>query len=117
MVKTGYSQPGALAISVASSNFVTSSASSRCDAFSLSPWGGVGGIKLQGKVRRSFAMTVTSQPTDQPSGVLSDEKTLERIFREKYTALVEEAKTHLAESPSSAPRVVSKSCNQAWHDR
>jgi len=63
-------------------------------------------------------MPATSQPTDQPTGqLITDEKTLERLFRAKYAKLVVDAKGRLGEAVSSAPRVVSKAFHLAWNDR
>lgn len=63
-------------------------------------------------------MPVTSQPTDQPYGqVITDEKTLERLFREKYPRLLVEAKARLGDASSAAPRVVSKAFHLAWVEK
>src|SRR5204862_2217170 len=63
-------------------------------------------------------MPATSQPTDQPTGqLITDEKTLERLFRAKYSRLVVDAKGRLGEAGSAAPRVVSKAFHLAWQDR
>src|SRR5213083_2179407 len=41
-------------------------------------------------------MPATTQPTDQPTGqLITDEKTLERLFRAKYSKLVADAKGRL----------------------
>src|SRR5688572_14956162 len=64
-------------------------------------------------------MPATSQPTDQPSGqqIITDEASLERIFRAQYARLVADAKGRLGDSASAAPRVVSKAFHLAWQDR
>jgi ferric-dicitrate binding protein FerR (iron transport regulator) len=63
-------------------------------------------------------MPVTSQPTDQPYGqVITDEKTLERLFREKYPRLLADAKGRLGDASGSAPRVVSKAFHLAWVEK
>jgi ferric-dicitrate binding protein FerR (iron transport regulator) len=63
-------------------------------------------------------MTVTSQPTDQPTGqILKDQKVLEKLFREHYARYLAMAKKQLGEPPHAAPRVVSKAFHQAWNDR
>ncbi|MEX2178779.1 MAG: FecR domain-containing protein [Gemmatimonadaceae bacterium] len=63
-------------------------------------------------------MPVTSQPTDQPMGlVIPDEPALERLFRAQYSALLAEAKTKLPGAEVAAPRVVSKAFHLAWNDR
>lgn len=63
-------------------------------------------------------MPATSQPTDQPTGqLITDEKTLERLFREHYSRLVADAKRRLGDAAVAAPRVVSKAFHLAWNDR
>jgi len=64
-------------------------------------------------------MTGTSQPTNQPVGtVITDEASLEKLFRAQYASLVTEAKAKLGkEGEAAAPRVVSKAFHQAWNDR
>jgi ferric-dicitrate binding protein FerR (iron transport regulator) len=63
-------------------------------------------------------MPATSQPTDQPTGqLITDEKTLERLFRAKYAKLLVDAKGRLGDATSAAPRVVSKAFHLAWNDR
>jgi len=63
-------------------------------------------------------MTVTSQPTDQPTGqILKDQAVLEKIFREHYARYLASAKKQLGEPAHAAPRVVSKAFHQAWQDR
>lgn len=64
-------------------------------------------------------MPVTSQPTDQPTGqLITDEKTLERLFRSNYDKWVADAKRRLGpEASAAAPRVVSKAFHLAWQDR
>lgn len=63
-------------------------------------------------------MPVTSQPTDQPYGqLITDEKTLERLFREKYARLLVDAKGKLGDASSAAPRVVSKAFHLAWVEK
>ncbi|HYC49463.1 MAG TPA: FecR family protein [Gemmatimonadaceae bacterium] len=63
-------------------------------------------------------MTVTSQPTDQPTGqILTDQKVLEKLFRQHYARYLASAKKQLGEPAHAAPRVVSKAFNQAWQDR
>ena len=63
-------------------------------------------------------MTVTSQPTDQPTGqLITDQKVLERLFREHYARLLVDAKSRLGDAAPSAPRVVSKAFHLAWQDR
>src|SRR5687767_13848159 len=57
--------------------------------------------------------------TEQPSGqIITDEKTLERLFRAHYAKWIADAKNRLgAEASPSAPRVVSKAFHLAWQDR
>jgi transmembrane sensor len=57
--------------------------------------------------------------TEQPSGqIITDEKTLERLFRAQYVKWIADAKNRLgAEAESAAPRVVSKAFHLAWQDR
>ena len=63
-------------------------------------------------------MPVTSQPTDQPTGrIITDEQSLERLFRAHFNALLVEAKGKLPGAEMAAPRVVSKAFHQAWNDR
>jgi len=64
-------------------------------------------------------MPVTSQPTDQPYGqLITDEQTLERLFRANYTKWVADAKRRLGtDAAAAAPRVVSKAFHLAWQDR
>lgn len=63
-------------------------------------------------------MPVTNQPTDQPTGqIITDQKTLERLFRGNYAKWVADAKRRLGDAPSAAPRVVSKAYHLAWQDR
>ena len=63
-------------------------------------------------------MPVTSQPTDQPTGrLITDEQSLERLFRAHFNALLVEAKGKLPGAEMAAPRVVSKAFHQAWNDR
>lgn len=63
-------------------------------------------------------MKSPSQPTNQPSGkIITDEASLERLFRSQFPALVAEAKSQLEGAEASAPRVVSKAFHQAWNDR
>jgi ferric-dicitrate binding protein FerR (iron transport regulator) len=64
-------------------------------------------------------MTVTSQPTDQPTGqFITDQKTLEKLFRQHYSRLLGVAKKHLGDAAApAAPRVVSKAFHLAWQDR
>jgi ferric-dicitrate binding protein FerR (iron transport regulator) len=63
-------------------------------------------------------MTVTSQPTDQPTGqLITDEKVLEKLFRQHYSRLVADAKNRLGDASPAAPRVVSKAFHLAWQDR
>lgn len=63
-------------------------------------------------------MTVTSQPTDQPTGqLITDQKVLEQLFRQHYSRLVADAKSRLGDAASAAPRVVSKAFHLAWQDR
>ena len=64
-------------------------------------------------------MTTTSQPTDQPTGqLITDEKSLERIFRERYPRFLADAKSRLgADHAAAAPRVVSKAFHNAWNER
>jgi ferric-dicitrate binding protein FerR (iron transport regulator) len=64
-------------------------------------------------------MTGTSQSTDHPYGqIITDEKTLERLFRAHYAKWIADAKNRLgAEAAPSAPRVVSKAFHLAWQDR
>lgn len=64
-------------------------------------------------------MPVTSQPTDQPYGqLITDEQTLERLFRANYDRWIADAKRRLGpEAAAAAPRVVSKAFHLAWQDR
>src|SRR5687768_9289765 len=63
-------------------------------------------------------MTVTSQPTDQPTGqLITDQKVLEKLFRQHYARLLADAKNRLGDAAHSAPRVVSKAFHLAWQDR
>ena len=63
-------------------------------------------------------MTVTSQPTDQPTGqLITDEKVLEQLFRQHYARLLVDAKNRLGDASSAAPRIVSKAFHLAWQDR
>lgn len=63
-------------------------------------------------------MTVTSQPTDQPTGqLITDQKVLEKLFRQHYARLVADAKNRLGDASAAAPRVVSKAFHLAWQDR
>lgn len=65
-------------------------------------------------------MTVTphSQPTDQPTQqLLTDQKVLERLFRENYARLMQDARKRLGDAQAAAPRVVSKAFHLAWQDR
>jgi ferric-dicitrate binding protein FerR (iron transport regulator) len=63
-------------------------------------------------------MTVTSQPTDQPTGqLITDQKVLEKLFRQHYARLVADAKNRLGDASLAAPRVVSKAFHLAWQDR
>lgn len=63
-------------------------------------------------------MTVTSQPTDQPTGqLITDQKVLEKLFRQHYARLLADAKSRLGDASHSAPRVVSKAFHLAWQDR
>src|ERR1051325_2921527 len=56
--------------------------------------------------------------TDQPSGqFITDQKGLEKVFRQNYDKYVAMAKKHLGEHAASAPRIVSKAFNLAWQDR
>ena len=63
-------------------------------------------------------MPVTNQPTDQPYGqLITDQQTLERLFRANYTKWLADAKRRLGDASSAAPRVVSKAFHLAWQDR
>ncbi|MGH7637303.1 MAG: FecR family protein [Gemmatimonadaceae bacterium] len=63
-------------------------------------------------------MTVTSQPTDQPTGqLITDQKVLEQLFRQHYSRLIADAKNRLGDATSAAPRIVSKAFHLAWQDR
>ena len=63
-------------------------------------------------------MTVTSQPTDQPTGqLITDQKVLEQLFRQNYARLVADARNRLGEASAAAPRIVSKAFHLAWQDR
>jgi ferric-dicitrate binding protein FerR (iron transport regulator) len=64
-------------------------------------------------------MPVTPPPTDQPTGqLITDEKSLERLFRDHYTRLLADAKSRLgSDAAPAAPRVVSKAFHLAWQDR
>jgi ferric-dicitrate binding protein FerR (iron transport regulator) len=61
----------------------------------------------------------TSQSTDQPSGqLITDEKTLERLFRASYPRWIDDAHKRLGpDGAQAAPRVVSKAFHLAWQDR
>jgi ferric-dicitrate binding protein FerR (iron transport regulator) len=63
-------------------------------------------------------MPVTNQPTDQPTGqLLTDQQTLERLFRATYSTWIVDAKRRLGDGSAAAPRVVSKAFHLAWQDR
>ena len=63
-------------------------------------------------------MTVTSQPTDQPTGqLITDQKVLEQLFRQHYARLLADAKNRLGDASPAAPRIVSKAFHLAWQDR
>jgi ferric-dicitrate binding protein FerR (iron transport regulator) len=64
-------------------------------------------------------MSAPTHPTDQPSGqLITDEKSLERLFKANYTKFIADAKNRLGtEAAPSAPRVVSKAFHLAWQDR
>jgi transmembrane sensor len=61
----------------------------------------------------------TSQSTDNPSGqLITDEKTLERLFRAGYARWIDDAHKRLGpDGAQAAPRVVSKAFHLAWQDR
>jgi ferric-dicitrate binding protein FerR (iron transport regulator) len=55
---------------------------------------------------------------DQPPGqVITDEKALEKLFRENYSRFLADAKKRLGNAAGTAPRVVSKAFHLAWIDR
>ena len=59
-----------------------------------------------------------SSPAETISGPLRDEAALERLFRTHFSALSEEAKSHLGESAATAaPKVVEAAFRQAWDER
>ena len=65
-------------------------------------------------------MPSTSPPIgpDTPGGSpLRDEAALERLFRARYTALADEAKGHLKDAQSAAPRIVEALFLRAWDER
>src|SRR3954469_24148097 len=64
-------------------------------------------------------MPVTNQPTDQPyRQLITDEKSLEQLFRANYSKWVDDAKRRLGnDAAAAAPRVVSKAFHLAWQDR
>jgi ferric-dicitrate binding protein FerR (iron transport regulator) len=63
-------------------------------------------------------MPATSKPTDQPTGrIITDEKSLETLFRAHFAALLADAKAKLPGAEIAAPRVVSKAFHQAWNDK
>ncbi len=65
-------------------------------------------------------MPSTSPPggPDTPAGApLKDEQALERLFRERYQPLADEAKTHLQDAASAAPRIVETLFLRAWDQR
>src|SRR5688572_7687775 len=64
-------------------------------------------------------MSAPTHPTDQPTGqIITDEKSLERLFRSGYSRWISDAKNRLgAEAGPAAPRVVSKAYHLAWQDR
>ena len=65
-------------------------------------------------------MPSTSPPVgpDTPAGApLPDEQALERLFRARYASLAEEAKTHLNDAASAAPRIVEALFLRAWDER
>ena len=65
-------------------------------------------------------MTPTSPPVgpNTPNGSpLPDEAALERVFRARYASLVDEAKRHLNDAPTAAPRVVETLFLSAWGER
>ena len=65
-------------------------------------------------------MTSTSTPMDHGSPAptpISDASELERLFRDRYSALVEEAKVDLGAAAPAAPRVVETVFRQVWEER
>ena len=64
-------------------------------------------------------MSAPTHPTDQPAGqLITDEKTLERLFRASYNKHIADARNRLGPDASvAAPRVVSKAFHLAWQDR
>lgn len=56
-------------------------------------------------------------PDTPPGAPLRDEEALERLFRSHYAALAEEAKTHLKDAASAAPRIVETLFLRAWDER
>jgi DNA-directed RNA polymerase specialized sigma24 family protein len=65
------------------------------------------------------AMTGSSLSSPETiSGPLRDEAALERLFRAHFSALTQEAKSHLGESAATAaPKVVEGAFRQAWDER
>jgi transmembrane sensor len=65
-------------------------------------------------------MPSTSPPSgpDRPAGSpLKDEQALERLFRDRYPRLASEAKAHLKDAASAAPRIVETLFLRAWNER
>jgi ferric-dicitrate binding protein FerR (iron transport regulator) len=59
-----------------------------------------------------------SSAPDSIGGPLRDEASLERLFRAHFSALCDEARTHLGDAAaSSAPKVVEAAFRHAWDDR
>ncbi len=65
-------------------------------------------------------MPSTSPPVgpDTPAGPpLPNEAALERLFRARYASLAEQAKAHLKDAQSAAPRIVEALFLRAWDER
>jgi ferric-dicitrate binding protein FerR (iron transport regulator) len=56
-------------------------------------------------------------PTPEPGTPLSDPRALEDYFRAHFSELATEAKSHLDDAGSSAPRVVEGAFRHAWEER
>lgn len=56
-------------------------------------------------------------PTPEPGTPLSDPHALEDYFRSHFSELTTEAKSHLDDAASSAPRVVEGAFRHAWEER
>lgn len=62
-------------------------------------------------------MGSSASPTPEPGAPLSDPGSLEGYFRAHFSELATEAKSHLDDAASSAPRVVEGAFRHAWEER